>query len=161
FHRGPRKRLVLPGYPFQHESYWVDHRPLPGTGDQAAPSAPPAGPEPARAQPAAKVGRRARLLDALQGIVREITGADAHGIDTGTTFFELGVDSLLLIQASEQIENTFGLAVPFRALFEELATLDALADYLDRELPAGVLDDPEPEPEPASSAEAAPVHPAA
>jgi len=51
------------------------------------------------------------------------------------TFFELGFDSLMLMQVSQGVQNRFGVELSFRQLFEEIPTLDALAVHLSNILP--------------------------
>jgi len=148
-----RCRLPLPTYPFERERYWIDQQPN-NNGDQSstkveqpkslspAPALSKLEAEPiANKEPEAvvmsvsQVTRRDTVLSMLNTIVMELTGATPEEIDIQATFFELGVDSLLLIQSSQSIQDRFGVKVPFGQLFEELSTIDALATHLDSVLP--------------------------
>ncbi|HZG51693.1 MAG TPA: aminotransferase class III-fold pyridoxal phosphate-dependent enzyme, partial [Pyrinomonadaceae bacterium] len=80
--------------------------------------------------------RQAGILRMLSGVIKDLTGADPGTVDPQVSFFELGVDSLLLLQATQKIEDRFDVQVPFRLLFEDLSTLGSLAAYIDQELPA-------------------------
>lgn len=52
-------------------------------------------------------------------------------IDVSATFLELGIDSLLILEAMRSIQNTFGVQVKAQQFFEELETIDALATYIE------------------------------
>jgi amino acid adenylation domain-containing protein/non-ribosomal peptide synthase protein (TIGR01720 family) len=75
----------------------------------------------------------------LKGVVHDLTGITPDKINTHLTFFEVGVDSLLLIQASQTIRKKFGVEVPLRLLFEDLSTIDALTAYLAEKVPPEAL----------------------
>jgi phosphopantetheine binding protein len=58
------------------------------------------------------------------------SGIDVAGAPPGTSFLELGFDSLFLTQASQAIKIRFNAAVSFRQMLGELATVDAVAGHL-------------------------------
>ena len=60
-------------------------------------------------------------------------------IQEHATFLELGFDSLFLAQVTSTIRKTLGLKIPVRQLIEKTPSVDAVAGFLDRELPADVL----------------------
>ena len=158
-----RLRVQLPTYPFERRPYWVERiRPdyqKPGLfkekqdePDAPGPQPPPQG-EPVTTsiskplqevktltspQPALppEEARRQEILSRLMEIINALTGADTTQINTGATFFEMGVDSLLLIQASQSIQDKFKLKIPFRLFFDELSTISAMVDYLNEMLPS-------------------------
>ena len=82
-----------------------------------------------------KETRQARIAATLDSIVTDLVGVEAAQLEPGTTFLEMGADSLSLLQASQAIQDKFGVTIPFRLLMEELATVSALAAHLDSELP--------------------------
>jgi glutamate-1-semialdehyde aminotransferase/acyl carrier protein len=69
------------------------------------------------------------ILKSLRSIAISLAGLDVDDLSNDKTFFESGVDSLLLIQA---VEEKFQIKLELRLLFEELTTLNALASHLDR-----------------------------
>src|SRR5262249_51381304 len=77
-----------------------------------------------------------RILGRLATLVEELTGIEPSTIDIHLSFVEAGVDSLLLLQLSERIEELFAVKLQITQLLEELTTLDRLAAYLEREVPA-------------------------
>lgn len=139
------RRVVLPTYPFQRKRYFVD-----------SPSASAAATPPAAAtihfegneitamvkgieQPAFSTagaplgdtaGREAAIRSELAALLENLSGIDVANAPSGTSFLELGFDSLFLTQASQAIKNRFNVAVSFRQMMGELSTLDAVADYL-------------------------------
>ena len=82
----------------------------------------------------AEPARQGQIVSILKEVVNELTGVDISEIDANATFFQLGVDSLLLIQGSRAIQDRLGIEIPFRLLFEELSTLNALAAHVDQKL---------------------------
>ncbi len=148
-----RHRTVLPTYPFERTRYWpaspvtvpqystapqtvsaaVSSSPSPGA--TAVPAAQPAMhlDEQSVAQSAAP--RKERLLAASRSLLQDLSGSDLSSVDTSSNLLELGLDSLLLTQASHLFQKKFGVAISFRQLMEELSSLDEIAAYLDAKLP--------------------------
>ncbi len=87
----------------------------------------------------------------LQVTIGQLMGAEPDEINPDKTFLELGAESLLLMQASQAIQDRFGVKVPFRALLEELTTTNILADHLEQALgtievpPASLVVEPTPD----------------
>ena len=131
-----RRRVPLPGYPFEHKRYWVE----PGT--QALPPAAAAFSQPEQHEEqqmtVTAVSAPARidaLVVRLQALFSDLSGIDAASLPPGTAFLELGLDSLFLTQAATLLQKTFGVKVTFRELLDELSTIGALAAHLDKLLP--------------------------
>jgi glutamate-1-semialdehyde aminotransferase/acyl carrier protein len=80
--------------------------------------------------------RMPQLISRLKDVFEDVAGFDLSDADPGTNFIELGLDSLMLTQLALQVQKTFLAKVTFRQLMGECATLQSLALYLDRELPA-------------------------
>ena len=161
FHQGEqRNRVVLPTYPFERARYWAqysasgspvvsDHQPsngpetIPRIGIQALACSEINPLETIMAeQTTTSLVAQARLnaiASVLHSIIHELTGIQPTEKDAHIDFFDLGVDSLLIIQFTQAIQNRCGLKVPYRMLFEELTTLDAISRYLDRELPSDMF----------------------
>jgi acyl transferase domain-containing protein len=155
-----RRRISLPTYPFERQRFWVEAAKPQETAtrpDDAAnysavdyadnktlnPARPDAASrnhaaterralEPVAAQ-GSQATRQDKIWAALKSIITTLTGAGAEDINPGASFFELGVDSLLLIQASQAIEKQFGISLSLRQLLENYSTLDTLAEYLDQQ----------------------------
>ncbi len=81
-------------------------------------------------------GREQRIQSQLRDALSHLLGVDEEAVDAQTSFLELGADSLLLLQASQNIQAEYGVRIPFRQLLEELSTVAAVAAHLDREMPA-------------------------
>lgn len=151
----PRKprRVSLPTYAFDRQRFWIEHARRFGPNDQDHSRSKGAGvaaetasrrsvveleqenvPEiSAQTEVTVKeLDRRASTIARLKGIVSDKSGVDSAALSAGVSFFDLGFDSLLLIQISQGIKNEFGVNVAFRLLIEEYSTIDALAAYLDQ-----------------------------
>ncbi|MEA2691711.1 MAG: hypothetical protein QOJ16_1098, partial [Acidobacteriota bacterium] len=144
-HAGERRlRVSLPVYPFEVEGrrYRVRRPSSAGRADlteEVSMSGAEASRNPAEV-------RRERILEALSEMVHELTGAEPDAVDVHASFLDLGVDSLLLIQATQKLQDRFGLRISLVQLLEELTSLAAVADYLERELEEPVTADPAPPP---------------
>ncbi|HUY12929.1 MAG TPA: amino acid adenylation domain-containing protein [Terriglobia bacterium] len=168
-----RQRISLPTYPFDRKRYWLE-APAPGeaVASLAAPQAtsfqwpaisPPnmeetepvnvitQPPAPAASAPS----RAARISKILAEIFEDLSGMNLSQVDGATTFLEMGFDSLFLTQVTQAVQNKFGLKITFRQLLGDQSTLDALAEYIESELPADTLSEPASAPVvPAPSAQA-------
>ncbi|MFW6012495.1 MAG: aminotransferase class III-fold pyridoxal phosphate-dependent enzyme, partial [bacterium] len=145
-----RRRLELPGYPFERRSYWIGpRRPsalAPGRGEREPdPEAiaartssrqeeimPEAG---TTSTQASTPGREEQILAHLKEIVQELTGLAPEAVDVDVDLLDSGVDSLLLIHATQAIQNRLGVRLSVVQLYEELNTLTAIAKHVDSVLP--------------------------
>jgi amino acid adenylation domain-containing protein len=80
-----------------------------------------------------------KLIDTLRPVLAELAGKDLSGIDPQTTFFEMGFDSLLLTQVATSLKKRFQIKITFRQLLEELTSLQAIARYIDGQMPADIV----------------------
>lgn len=101
------------------------------------------------------MNRKTIVLHRLAGIIAEMSGLPEDAIDPHESFLDLGFDSLFLTQANLRFRREFKVRITFRQLFDEAPTLDALAEYVDGELPDDALQD-----EVAAAAAPAQVEPA-
>ena len=117
-HAGERRlRVPLPTYPFERERYWL--------GGWRAPSAMP------NAGAIAPDSRApSTALDQVRELLHGMSGVAAEKMTPSATLLELGFDSLFLTQVALALRKQFGVEVAFRQLFEELATIGALAAHV-------------------------------
>ncbi|HXQ73034.1 MAG TPA: aminotransferase class III-fold pyridoxal phosphate-dependent enzyme, partial [Pyrinomonadaceae bacterium] len=139
------RRVSLPTYAFDRQRFWIQYRTRSAPNgnesvnveqkqqEERSPAAAPV------EEPVTKVDRRTSVIAGLQSIITEKSGVDAAALSAGVSFFDLGFDSLMLIQISQGIKNRFGVDVAFRLLIEDYSTIEALAACIDRLLPAGQL----------------------
>lgn len=140
-----RKRIVLPTYPFERKRYWIDataHQPR--TLSQPQTDANPATgitfPETTMATPSPQVHaqqslRRDRLIEQLRRVFDDVAGVDLSEAGPTVSFMELGLDSLMLTQVALQMQKVFSVKLTFRQLMTEYRSLDALAGFLDSQMP--------------------------
>jgi amino acid adenylation domain-containing protein len=156
-----RHRLALPAYPFERKRYWVESN-AKRTGDEARHNETQQNnnsssshttqdetlaqtdiKEIVMSKPLVSTDTNPARLDSivatLKDMTHKLTGIDPVDIETRASFFELGVDSLLLIQASQTIGEEFAVEIPFRRMFEDLSSIDALAVYLNKVLPPDAI----------------------
>ncbi|MEJ2547874.1 MAG: aminotransferase class III-fold pyridoxal phosphate-dependent enzyme [Gemmatimonadota bacterium] len=83
--------------------------------------------------------RKEFILQRITRIISEMSGLTEDAVDPGTSFLDLGFDSLFLTQANLRFRRELGVKISFRQLFDEAPCPDALAGYVDSELPVDAL----------------------
>ncbi len=137
-----RRRLVaLPTYPFERKKYWLDAGANAPRGaatavaakeERAATSVSAPDALPAPAPPVPVPGdRRARILGEILRTLSEQSGFPESDLSPAANFLELGFDSLVLTQVSQELQKEFGVKISFRQLLDESATPGSLAEWID------------------------------
>ncbi len=70
------------------------------------------------------------LVEDLKKLVAAASGIPAAELRTDLCLFELGVDSLMLVQIRRQMETRFGAAPEMRQFYEETDSLEKIAGWL-------------------------------
>jgi natural product biosynthesis luciferase-like monooxygenase protein/amino acid adenylation domain-containing protein len=155
----PRRRVSLPTYPFERKSYWLQSparrastmlgragelRPPAAAIErqqQQTPAATSEGHEAMMSEasrPPLAGGTRTptdprhkeAILETLRAIVGRLLQTEPETLDVHASFLEMGADSIVLAEAIRVIEDTFRLKISIRQLFEQLTTLDVLAEHI-------------------------------
>ncbi len=132
-----RRRIPLPGYPFERQRYWIDPAPR-ASVIEAAPSVAvlPGETEPAIQAVVSDSALPAdRTVEKLLDIFATVSGCERTQIDRSATFLEQGFDSLSLMQVVFAIRKEFGTKVSFSELMHQLGNIEVLAEHLGREMP--------------------------
>jgi acyl transferase domain-containing protein len=141
FYTGQRKKLRLPGYAFDHKKYWVDPvvNNLTGTVSYQPEEIVPDTPQVITNENIIpnNIMRKDLLANKLQEIFEDASGIEIDKASADLSFPEIGFDSLLLTQIATNLKKTFNVTISFRKLFEEYNSINLLADFLDKNLPAG------------------------
>ncbi|MDE2433973.1 MAG: amino acid adenylation domain-containing protein [Burkholderiales bacterium] len=128
-----RRRIVLPSYPFERQSYWLKaSSPVLNTRDQTTSKE-----EQTMTSNASSTvsGRQTALVRQLRDLFEEVSGFELADADADANFVELGLDSLTLTQVALQLKKTFAQNITFRQLMSTYRTFNALAAFLDQSLP--------------------------
>ncbi len=126
-HGGVRAKVSLPTYPFARTRHWIEGtHPLDGSHAAIATEATTG----SRVEAALEAPSKPDLASQIAAIIDEVTGIKIADGDTGKTFLELGMDSLVLTQIAGKLKNAFRVDLRFRQLLENLNTLVKLADWL-------------------------------
>ncbi|MFP2901901.1 condensation domain-containing protein, partial [Corallococcus sp. 4LFB] len=132
---GPRRRVSLPGYPFEAARVHLDVRPtLPLPEAPAVPVAAPAPVAPVAPVVPVAVSAPANLSDIelkLTELWRERLGLTDVGLDDN--FLDLGGNSLMAAQLLTRLRETFRTQVPLSDLFEA-PTIAGLAERIEARL---------------------------
>jgi natural product biosynthesis luciferase-like monooxygenase protein/amino acid adenylation domain-containing protein len=135
FHaRESRRRVSLPGYPFEEQRFTLEVRPAPEPEATAARAVVPAAP--AREASVSAPEPRAPQGDIEQRLVelwRERLGVTEIGPDDN--FLELGGNSLMAAQLLTRLRDTFQVQLPLSDLFEA-PTVASLAERIELRLQA-------------------------
>ncbi len=150
-----RRRVSLPGYPFERRRFWIDRREHTSTVVELSPAAatgsPQAAIEPPVAAPPAPPARRTleqmsepsnhetTLKAAIASIFEDLSGLAISSMDAATSFLEMGFDSLFLTQVSQALQSQFGFKITFRQLLDQQSTLETLSAYVAARVPAPAL----------------------
>ncbi|SCF68788.1 Phosphopantetheine attachment site [Streptomyces sp. Cmuel-A718b] len=120
------RRVPLPGYRFQHRHYWVGEPPRPR-----------ATMNPVREERivTAETTETTHLLDGILGVLSRAFGEELTSVAADTPFFDLGADSLLMINVLREIEEEHQVKVTMRELFDETGTPRLLAELIAARLP--------------------------
>lgn len=131
-----RRRVPLPSYPFERKRFFVE----PGRAECGAATAEkrsdPCVPvdEPQLQATAMAASHRERILARLYRRLQALSGLSVDELGAGTTFIEMGFDSLFLAQVCRALEVEFGVPITLRQLAEDLSSTSRLADYLEAAL---------------------------
>ncbi|MEU3571652.1 SDR family NAD(P)-dependent oxidoreductase, partial [Kitasatospora sp. NPDC036755] len=157
-HRGARRTIALPTYPFAAERYWIgdlprsgaspaaepatapEPRPVPATVGVAAPGPTPVppplaapAPAPAPAPASASATATADLDELVPALVREKVAAalamEAGEVLDGLAFADLGLDSILAVRVVHELNTALSLDLSTTVVFDH-ATPDRLAAHL-------------------------------
>ncbi|MEZ6088488.1 MAG: amino acid adenylation domain-containing protein [Pirellulaceae bacterium] len=82
-----------------------------------------------------QTNRKPLIAEEVADIFEKTSGIDIGAYGSDATFFEMGMDSLILTQTAAAIKRTFGVDVSFRQLLEEVTSASLLVDLLDHRLP--------------------------
>lgn len=137
FYKTVGRRIPLPSYPFERKRFWVEPATLRHEVNQASSNAASnvkglhAVEELSSvAAGGATATTQEDLIVNLRGILEGTSGLDLSDVDASTTFFDMGLDSLILTQIAFKVEEEYGVRATFRQLLKELSTLKALAAFV-------------------------------
>ncbi|MBG1267392.1 non-ribosomal peptide synthetase/type I polyketide synthase [Nostoc sp. WHI] len=161
-----RRRVQLPTYPFQRKRYWIE-TPV-STSDNKLDTQTSLPPQlsttnssqfdtqispslnvlQVKADKTPEIKRLDLIVSKLHFFIVNLLKAEASEVDFYAPFLEIGADSLMLIDAINYIDITYGIKITISQLFEELTTIYAVASYIDQNLlPEPIFVDVQP-PEP-------------
>ncbi|MFC4497754.1 type I polyketide synthase [Streptomyces ovatisporus] len=147
------RRVPMPGYPFQRKSYWTGPELVESPGEKKADE-----------DEGGSVMTRPEE-EALAQVIRltaDHLGLDEAECEAEVPFFDLGADSLRMINLLQDIEHLYGVKVAVRELFEGVDTPLLLARLVARRTAGEPRTPAEAAASPASGTapvrEAAPVH---
>lgn len=131
-----RHKLPLPTYPFERQRHWFEPAPAGAAAAETPATVTATVIVEAATAPVEPIPMPAGSIpEQLRALFGELAGHDFTGANAGRTFHELGLDSLLLTQASYALRDRFGVDVTMRQLIEQYSTLDKLSAHLAASVP--------------------------
>ncbi|NPC84603.1 amino acid adenylation domain-containing protein, partial [Pyxidicoccus fallax] len=133
YSREQRRRISLPGYPFEERAFALEVRPAPEPVAVPVRVAAPTTPAMASAPTPAPQASRTDVEQRLVELWRERLGITEIGLDDN--FLELGGNSLMAAQLLTRLRDTFQVQLPLSDLFEA-PTVSSLAARIEARLQA-------------------------
>ena len=141
------QRISLPTYPFERTSYWFKASEYQDNGKTHSVEVYTKGDtismeKVVRASSStsdvtiAPTSRLDTIRATVRSMLTRLLEMDQEALDAHASFLDIGADSIVLIHAIQSIQSTFGIDISVRQMFEGLNTLEAVAVYLDQQLPA-------------------------
>jgi amino acid adenylation domain-containing protein len=128
-----RRRVALPGYPFQRKRYWLEPGNTAAFGLDAVSKpqpAPSAAPSESGSKDSQEGSGHDEVMMAVVALLEEALGAKLESFDENAQFIALGLDSLLVTQLARMVRVRLGFQVTFRQLTERYSTPKLLADAI-------------------------------
>lgn len=119
-----QNRVSLPTYPFQQKLHWFNDKSVMAKPKDSI----------FQANNSFQTIQRDKILETISSLIANLLQLPPLEIDIHKPFLEMGVDSIVLANAASSIENTYGIKIGMRQFFEELTTLDALANYINENI---------------------------
>ncbi|MEU8346316.1 beta-ketoacyl synthase N-terminal-like domain-containing protein, partial [Spirillospora sp. NPDC048832] len=129
------ERVRLPGHAFERRRFWLDGAPEPAAEDPAAAEDPP---DPAAAAPPEE-DRRRRTAELVRAHVAIVLGHDdPDALDVALPFKDLGFDSVLGVELSTRLAETFGVRLPNTLVYDHPNPAALIEHLLGEEPDTGV-----------------------
>ena len=141
FHSTKPGRIPLPTYPFERKRYWLDKRTV--NENTIIESPLPINPSTFITQNINQTimsnsdtqDRKIQIISDIKTVLENTSGITFQDGDESLSFLDLGLDSLILTQASLALKNKFKVEITFRQLLESYPGITELSIYLDEVLP--------------------------
>jgi acyl transferase domain-containing protein/non-ribosomal peptide synthetase component F len=144
-YRDDHARVALPLYPWQRRRYWIETSALLARAGERAAEAATRTTATSHGSPNRAGGtpthatRKDNISAFLRNALARFLEMNESEIDNDKSLLEMGSDSLVFVEAVQAIQQKFSVKITIRQLFEELTTLELLANYLDKNLPANAV----------------------
>ncbi|MGL5832823.1 MAG: MupA/Atu3671 family FMN-dependent luciferase-like monooxygenase, partial [Waterburya sp.] len=142
-----RNRVDLPTYPFERQRYWIETE---KQEEVKSMNVKQLNQKQLKTElnSNSKINHKENIQVKLQNLIAGLLQAETSQIDLHQPFVQMGADSIVLVEAIKSIEDTFGIKIAIRQLFEDFSTIDDLADYISKLVPSETVVEKEQQPEP-------------
>ncbi|MGV0962203.1 MAG: SDR family NAD(P)-dependent oxidoreductase, partial [Limnohabitans sp.] len=119
WHSAARRRMSLPTYPFAKERYWIETGPAPVLQRASVPSLSVDAARPASAE----------VFDRIRELLASLLQVPIDALDGTRSLDAYGIDSILLMEFSDELANQFGIDLGSAELFLQ-PTIDQLVTHI-------------------------------
>ena len=135
-----RSRCSVATYVFEPAEHWLEPPTAESTGRRIRGATPGRGdgrqPAPVAADtPDPGAGANEQVVAELVELVAQLMGEDDDLIRPDVPLLEVGLDSLVMIEAAEEIRDRYGVAIGIRELLAEVTTIDEIAALIVEQRP--------------------------
>lgn len=129
-------RIVLPNYPFQRKRYWLEETIAPQQKNTVNENISIQQPQPAMVANASDVSPQRNQPDVhhviahLRALIVLVLKMSEEEVSDTTPLLEIGADSLVVMELLKKIEREFKVKIAVRRIFEDLTTIQLLAQYI-------------------------------
>ena len=118
--------IVLPNYPFQRKSYWLDGLPIMESSAIIS----------SVSMETKMSDQKTELVIAVKQLLKDITSIPVNEINGEQDFLAMGLDSLLIVQLQQALERHYNVNIAINEFYQAVDTVTKIVDYLIQVLPA-------------------------
>lgn len=69
----------------------------------------------------------------IKNLINQVSGIEEDDIDETENLFSLGLDSIMLVEIEDELENYYNIDVPIDRITDDLDTIEKMAQYIMQE----------------------------
>lgn len=69
----------------------------------------------------------------IKKLINQVSGIEEVDIDETENLFSIGLDSIMLVEIEDELENYYNIEVPIDRITDDLDTIEKMAQYIMQE----------------------------